>query len=228
MRSFSRLPVLPCCHAEVLPRPPNKRRDDAAAVGTLFHGGAEYRVLSGQWSFDFPEPVAGWLRRMAAIWTPPPGCEAELAVGLADEPQPRYVPVKETEPHVYVAQDGVTPLLTAGRADLVWVEDGVLYVCDIKTGASWLGPPENVPQLQAQGLACLYRVDPNVADAVRVGVYYARLGIFDWSGLLDTTSAWANVRARAKMTTEPRPGSWCLSCYSRKECEANPERKEAA
>lgn len=245
MRSFSKLRVH-CNHMETFPDRPSKARDDAAALGTLFHSLVQYRVLSGKWDFDAPEPVAGWLRRMAEVWTPPDDCETEVACGIADGPL-RYQEVYEVKPHIYLPSvPGVpritaaawdrldddhkrslrNPLITAGRADLVWEEDGVLKVCDIKTGQSYLGPPDRVPQLQGQGLALGLRSCASGWD-VRVGVYYARLGMFDW-GHVHSATWWQDaVRDAALRDTEPRPGVHCLGCWSKRDCGSYPERRAA-
>jgi hypothetical protein len=224
-RSFSKLKQF-CNHMETLPDRPSKARDDAAALGTLFHSMVQLRIMSGAWDFDAPEPVAGWLRRMAEVWTPPDDVETEVACGIADEPL-RYVGVTEPEPHRYAAVDGST-LLTAGRADLVWEANGILHVCDLKSGQSYLGPPDDVRQLRAQGLALWLRGETR-PRAVKVGIYYARLGMFDWARLSENpiNDWYSSVKNAANRSTEPNPGPHCLSCYSRRECSANPERKAA-
>lgn len=126
-RSFSALKAF-CSHPETFTRKPKKRRDDAAALGTEFHLYIQRWVESIAAGKPFhcdgaKEPVRGWIRRMRQTWTPPPGLEAELAVGLEDLPGPKFVEVLEPKPHEYEPADGKTPLLTAGRADLVWVEE---------------------------------------------------------------------------------------------------------
>lgn len=245
MRSFSRLRQY-CSHPEVLPDRPSKARDDAAALGTLFHSLVQLRVMSGAWDFDAPEPVAGWLRRMAEVWEVPDDVETEVACGIADEPL-RYQGVYEVVPHVYIPSSapvippdiwrGLTiegqrqwqaPLLTAGRADLVWEVNGILHVCDLKSGQSYLGPPDDVRQLRAQGLALWLRGETR-PRAVKVGIYYARLGMFDWARLSENpiNDWYSSVKNAANRSTEPNPGPHCLSCYSRRECMANPERKAA-
>lgn len=236
MRTFSKLRAL-CAFPETLDKP-SKRRDDAAALGKLFHKAIEVWAHTDDTShFEaLPEPARGWALRMKQRWTPPEGLEVELAVGLADLPYPEYVPVKEDPPdsHEYSAIDGKTPLLTAGRADLVWVAEGIVHVADIKTGQFYLGDPSKLRQLQAQGLACLLRETLNQPGlhSVKIGVYYARLGMFDWAptlaaGTAEWNAAWLDVLNAAKLPATPRPGAHCLGCWDKKACPANPEAEAA-
>jgi hypothetical protein len=126
MRTFSKLKAF-CSFPDTIPEKPSKRRDDAAAIGTLFHKAIEVWAVTGDASHfeNLDEPVRGWALAMRERWTPPAGIETEVALGLADLPVPRFVEVRETEPgsHEYVPADGKSPLLTAGRADLVWTEE---------------------------------------------------------------------------------------------------------
>lgn len=241
MRTFSKLKAF-CSFPETLPDKPSKRRDDAAALGTLFHSYIEEWVQSGRdgWQFsceDAPEPVATWIRRMRQKWTPPPGVETEVCLGLEDLPFPQHVPVVEEPPrsHKYVAVDGRTPVLTAGRSDLQWVEESILNVADIKTGQFYLGPPARLRQLQAQGFAAFSRafgIAPPEGAGFRVGIYYARTGYFDWSDIIrpgtpEWDQAWRECLDAAKRDQEPHPGAHCLSCYDKAACQANPEREAA-
>lgn len=240
MRTFSALKAL-CAHPELLRRP-SKRRDDAAELGTSFHRYIEEwakALAAGKtWHTDgAPEPIRGWLRRMRQAWTPPPGLEVEVAMGLAvgDDGEPLYTPVREPKPHAYV-KDGACPtdrpLLTAGRADLVEVDGGSLvHVDDIKTGQFYLGDPKKLRQLLAQGIAATLRAD---ADGFVPGIYYARLGMFDrgdgeviWRRSHEWDQAWAWVVEAAQMPATPQPGPWCLSCWEKAECSANPAREAA-
>lgn len=228
MRSFSKLRAF-CSHPETLPDRPSKARDEAAALGTLFHKAVELRVLSGRWPCptDFPDPVCGWVERMTNVWEVPDDLETEVACGLADEPI-RHVVVREREPHVYESVDG-SPLLTAGRADLVWEQNGILNVCDIKTGQSYLGSPNDIPQLQAQCLALSLRESSKPVVPI---VYYARLGMFDrghvWGAdMMERERLVRRVREAAKRGTEPNPGVHCLGCWSKRDCRAYPERRAA-
>lgn len=126
-RSFSSLKAF-CSHPETFERKAKKSRDEAADRGTMFHKYIEMWVLALRQGTVFhcdgaPEPIRTWIRKMRETWTPPAGLETELAVGLADVPVPVFVDVAEPQPHEYAAKDGKTQLLTAGRADLVWVEE---------------------------------------------------------------------------------------------------------
>lgn len=257
MRTLSKLKAL-CAFTEVLDKP-SRARDEAAGHGKSFHtyveGWVEAVAAGRPWHIDGDAGllVRGWLERMRAVWTPPPGIEAELAMGLADAPTPRYVAVDEPAPHEYVPADlCVTPaiwagasdehrrqwqsgLLTAGRADLVELRGEVVYVDDLKTGQYYLGDPKLIRQVLGQGIAATLRAK---ANGFLPGIYYARLGIFDrgdgeviWRGSDEWDQAWAWVVASARMPAEPQPGGWCLSCYSKNDCTAYPARervKEAA
>jgi hypothetical protein len=227
MRTFSKLRAL-CAFPETLPDRPSKRRDDAAETGRLFHRYVETWVndLDGTLRCDdAPGPVRTWLRKLENAWAPREGTECEVALGLA--PDLSFVPVVEDPPgsHVYVPTEEGRPLLTAGRADLLWIADDCLHVCDIKTGQFYLGDPSKLRQLQGQGLAAAARAG---MSRLRVGVYYARLGMFDWSPIAAEGDAlWVQwqreVVEAATMPPAPRPGPWCLSCWSRKDCPNNPE-----
>lgn len=236
MRTFSKLKAF-CSFPDTIPEKPSKRRDDAAAIGALHHKGTEVWVTTGDTSHfeGLPEPVRGWLKLMAQRWTPPEGCETEVALGLEHHPEPRFVDVTETEPdsHVYVAKDGKTPVLTAGRADLLWDQRlSVLSVADIKTGQFYLGDPARLRQVLAQGFAAWSRAGGGWAASgkpmgFRPGIYYARTGHFDWGDSLTagTTAwdeAWRYVLDAAMRDTDPHPGAHCLGCWDKKACPANP------
>jgi hypothetical protein len=135
-------------------------------------------------------------------------------------PTGRYVEVTEPEPHVYVPVDSAAKILTAGRADTTWPDGGLIYVGDLKSGKTHLGRPEDLPQLQMLGLAA---ADKHQADAMVLGIYYARDGVWDWSQpiALDSAKAaamWDQVLLYASLGPEPRPGDWCASCWERKGC----------
>jgi hypothetical protein len=254
---MSRLRAL-CAHPETLERP-SARRDEAAGHGTTFHKYVETWVKALQsgttWHIDGAASplVRGWVEKMMAVWTPPPGIECELAMGLLDRPEPKHIPVNEIEPHVYIpAYLSVTAemwaaasddqhrrwqvgLLTAGRADLVERRGALVNVDDIKTGQSYLGDPKLIRQVLAQGIAATMRAD---AQGFVPGIYYARLGIFDRGdgepilrNSHEWDQCWAWVQAAARMPADPQPGAWCLSCWDKNECSAYPGRaaaKEAA
>lgn len=228
MRSFSRLKAF-CSFPDRIPEKPSKRRDDAAAIGNLLHKAVEVWTATGDSShFEaLPEPVRGWAMRMKSVWTPPEGCETEMAMGLEDFPEPRFVEVLEPQPHEYTPADGKTPLLTAGRADLVWVGAGdpvLARVCDVKSGQFYLGDPGKLRQVLAQGFAA---TDKLRTDGFIPGIYYARTGHFDWGhpivkGTAAWDEAWRVVLEAAKRDTDPHPGAHCLGCWDKKACPSNP------
>lgn len=229
MRSFSRLKAF-CSFPDTIEEKPSKRRDAAAAIGTTFHKYIEMWVTSVRDGTVFHcdgavEPVKGWITMMRQRWTPPAGLMTEVALGLADLPEPEFVAVNEPEPHVYVAKDGKTPLLTAGRADLIWEDDDeAVRVCDIKTGQFYLGDPGKLRQVLAQGFAA---ASLHGAGAFRPGIYYARTGHFDWGqpvtkGSAAWAEAWRVVLEAAKRDTDPHPGAHCLGCWDKKSCPSNP------
>jgi hypothetical protein len=247
MRTFSKLRAL-CAYPETIDRP-SRRRDEAAGFGISYHGHVEQwrdAVVNGRpWDIDgVGEPMRGWLVRMREVWTPTPDLEVEVAMGLADAPAPRYVPVDEPAPHCYVPADlGVTALMwaaapdevrqqwqsgmvTAGRADLLRPVGELVQVDDLKTGQSYLGDPKLIRQLLAQGIAATLRAG---AAGFIPGIYYARLGVFDrgdgepiWRGSDEWDQAWDFVVSAAKMSSDPRPGGWCLSCWEKNDCSAFP------
>ena len=240
MRTFSKLKAF-CAYPESLDRP-SPRRDEAAGHGSLFHLYVQRWVEAVAAGRPFHVDgaagplVRGWLERMREVWTPPPRLEVEVALGLQDIAEPNYVPVVETEPHVYVPADesirGSVRLLTAGRTDLLEAIPGLVYVDDIKTGQFYLGDPKLLRQLLGQGIAATLRAK---ADGFVPGIYYARLGIFDRGdgepilrGTHEWDQAWDWVVAAAKMPATPQPGPWCLSCWEKKDCDAYPGRAEAA
>jgi hypothetical protein len=234
MRTFSSLKN-ECAHPELLKltAPKNYARDKAADKGTLFHSFVE-KAVNGQTFFGkFDEDVNRWAKKLFDQWGPPRGCMSEVAIGLDANGQAHMV--DEPEPHVYVAQNG-SELVTAGRLDLRWYEDEdtTLVVVDLKTGQSYLGDPWEIPQLVAQAVAATKlhnRINGRTIARVKLGVYYARLGIFDYgSGPRDLNTVenlWDSVYHWATMSNEPRPGGWCLSCFEKKQCAAFEEMTAA-
>lgn len=222
-RTFSGLTATPCNHGELLDllHRPSERRTAAADVGTAFHKCAVEWIdatRAGQPFFagDYSPQVLGWLHRMRGAFTVPFGIECELPLGLADvDGEPRYVPVKETEPHVYEPVSADAPaLLTAGRADLVWPSlfRETVRVVDIKTGRDYLGRPDRIVQLLACGFAAALR---GGFLGFRVGVYYARAAAFDWAPTIPVLDrdAWRLVVDAARRDNEPHPGAHCLGCW---------------
>lgn len=235
-RSFSSLKAF-CSHPETFPEKPKKSRDEAADRGTQFHKYIEMWVASLRSGTPFhcdgaAEPVRGWVRKMRSFWTPPKDLETELAVGLSlAAAGPEFVDVVEPEPHEYAPADGETELLTAGRADFVWDQElSYVSVVDMKTGITYLGDPSKVRQILGQGFAVWARAwSRGLRPAgFRPGIYYARLGCFDWGDQLTAGSrawdeAWRWVREAALRDKKAYPGPWCLGCWDKKECKSYPE-----
>jgi hypothetical protein len=204
-----------CGYANVLgaKRKRSKGQREAMGRGTDFH---ECIKLGSQSENPI---VQGWLDVAYRAMKLPDDVELERALGLSRDG--RYVHVDETEPHVYVQSDGGAVMLTAGRADAVWMDAATVYLGDFKTGTSHLGPPEQLPQLAALGFAA---ADLHGAESMRLGIYYARDGQWDWSEVipLDSPKAaelWDMVVACATADESPRPGPHCFSCFERKACE---------
>jgi hypothetical protein len=189
-------------------------------LGSDFHSVVEAWVTGKPFNALAGEPAA-WFRRMQEIWAPPPACRAEVAIGITGEGV--AVQVDEPEPHVYVSRSPGVTLITAGRLDLWWEEDGLDVVCDVKTGRLYLGDPWTIPQLVAQAYAVA--ASPDGPSQIKLGVYYARHGLFDFP--LPRTRAevlemFPQVRAWALAASDPRPGAHCIGCYSATNCPANP------
>jgi hypothetical protein len=221
-------------------KPKSERATAAADKGTLFHSSVELWAKTG----DLPSVVAGllddevrgWLELLAMTWAPGKWMMLENAVGLS--PDGGGVVVDEPQPHVYVARDG-SPLLTAGRADVVEVYwhpgdpsrergygsnaggDGrrVVRVMDWKTGRYPVASPAENLQLTALALAAAAIYD---AQAFVRAIYYARDGYMDADPdpvVLDSdegAAAWEMVERAAKLDDSARPGEWCQPCWERR------------
>lgn len=223
MRTFSALTQAAVCgYPEQLDfeYAPNPRRMEAAATGEEFHSACQAWIAAhqkGEPLFDsgYSPVVRRWLNRLRGAWTPPAGIEVEVPLGLEEVAgEPRFVNVREVEPHVYVPILPGHTLLTAGRADWVWSPptDPVTYVVDVKTNRDRIGDPGRVPQLLAAGFGAALR---SGAQGFRVGVYYARAAAFEWS--TDITvwdlDLWKVVADAARRGTEPNPGAACMGCW---------------
>jgi hypothetical protein len=232
VRTFSALRA-ECSYPELidLAVPKTARRQQALDAGTEFHGAVESWVKGERQAMLESKDARAWLARMERVWSPPSGCRAEVALGL--DVAGKAYEVDEPEPHVYVPRAPGIHLVTAGRLDLLWDdsdEDGVtLHVVDVKTGRTYLGDPWDVPQLVAQAVAAASLRDQR-ADSprwLRLGVYYARLGLFDYGvgrvDLEDVLGRFDDVKRWATQGSDPRPGGWCLGCWSRANCDRNPE-----
>lgn len=206
-----------CAYPNVLSRitPRSDKLQAACDKGTEFH-----RVVKewaeGRNPVTRDDEVRGWLELFEMGFLPPPkDALYEFPMGLG--PLGTYVPVTETEPHVYSAIDG-QPLLTAGRADAVWVHDRIVRVADWKTGAYAVDPPGSNLQLLSLGFAAASMLE---AEAMELAVYYARDGAWVWSDVIPLDSeaaadAWAEVEAAALLDDSPRPGVHCEPCWERR------------
>jgi PD-(D/E)XK nuclease superfamily len=196
------------------------RRDAAADLGTMFHAAVQQWVQTGAPGTVENAEVQGWIDLLASQWAPPPGTRCEVAWGLGHDG--RYVSVDEPEPHIYVSRDG-SPLLTAGRADAVWLSPGgtTLYVVDWKTGRWPVTPAPANLQVNAAGLALGYEADTFMGSGYYVpGIYYARDGVFDWGDPveMDFPDMWPEIKAAALLDETPRPGPHCETCWERCSC----------
>jgi hypothetical protein len=242
VRTFSALRER-CNYPELidLVNPMSKHRQRACDVGTELHRAVENWVRYGTpLERDGADPITSkdarsWFERMASTWAPPKDCKTELALGITDDG--RAVEVDEIMPHEYTSRSASDALITAGRLDLLWVENyGTAVVVDIKTGRSYLGDPWRIPQLVAQAYAVSQWMrehdDYEQVYEVKLGVYYARLGLFDFGdsaeSVSDVRDMFPTVRRWALADNDPKPGAHCLSCYSASNCSFNPAKKEAA
>jgi hypothetical protein len=231
VRTFSGLTqASTCAHPEVLDFQfaPNPRRTEAAATGEQFHLAAAEWIAAhqkGETFFDsgYAPVVRRWLQRLRGVWTPPEGCEVEVALGLEDVGgEPRHVNVHETSPHVYVPILPGHSLLTAGRADVIYHEHDdrpdtlVCRVGDWKTSRDHLGPPERIVQLLAAGIAACLR---GGFVAFVPAIYYVRAASWDvgrpvYLDSPDGDRAWDTVRQAALRGTDSAPGHHCIGCWS--------------
>ncbi len=225
-----------CGHPRQISReqPKSARVQAAADLGTAFHAAVAKWAETGA----LPPPdacggdeVRGWLELLAMQWSPPPRAMLEHAMGLS--PSGRYVDVVEDPPdsHQYVAVDhdaeGPYPLLTAGRADVVWRDGGmepgevlrdIATVLDFKTGRYAVEAPATNLQLAALGFAA---ADMFGSGHMRLGIYYARDGVFEWSDVIEldgdhAAALWADVEDAALLDETPRPGEHCGPCWERR------------
>lgn len=97
----------------------------------------------------------------------------------------------------------------------------VLVHCDFKTGKSM---PDLATSLQLWSGAFALAAKHG-CDAVRLGLYSARDGVFDWypsaTGyvMLDSdeaADAWERVERAALLDEKPRPGAHCEPCWERR------------
>jgi len=217
MRSASAL-YHHCSYPVVLSREvPKKSRQLAAATkGNAFHQAIAAWGMRGELPGD--GAIRTWVEGVASWWTPPTGAMFEFPLGLGRSG--RYVPVREVEPHVYVATAPAEPLLTAGRADVVWLrvegDRRIATVLDWKTGKFPSPSPAENLQLTALALAAASMLQADEFERMLVYVQDMRVDADISPVLLDSDAgadAWAMVERAAKMDESPRPGSHCAECW---------------
>jgi hypothetical protein len=190
----------------------------AADKGTKFGAVMETFVNTGQLPDAKDDTINSWVDNLLHRWRPRPGAVAEVPLGLG--PGPTYVEVKEAKPHVYVPVKPGTPLLTAGRPDVV--HPGTqLEVIDWKSGIYEPEDPNTNLQLWALGISAGLRWH---AHEVRVGLYMVQDCRFVWSDpVVVGSQEWqlrvTDVEEAATVGDKPVPGANCLSCWQRRNCE---------
>lgn len=206
-----------CAHPNVLKREPTPQQQEAIDKGVAFHEAVQrwvtYRVPPVVDDLE----IQGWIDLLASQWSPPPTALTEFPWGLS--PAGDYVAVREPKPHVYEAIDG-SPLLTAGRADIAWLLDAVVYVGDWKCGAWPVAAAHENLQANAAGIAIAKRFG---SRAYVPGIYYAQSGFWDWGepvelGSLEHAQRFADVSYAAMLPETPRPGPQCEACWSKRDC----------
>jgi hypothetical protein len=210
-----------CGHARKLDRERPKSANAQAACdrGTLFHLAVDGWLKTGEFPIVADLEIQGWLDLLACNWVPPVDAVTEIAWGLSLLGD--HIDVVEREPHVYVARDvDVSPLLTAGRADVAWRAEH-LVVVDWKTGKYQATPAAMNLQVNAAGIALARRAG---MGSYQPRVYYARDGFWDDGpvvvfGTPAYERIFADVRAAALLDETARPGEHCRACWSKKVCE---------
>ena len=207
----------------------SKARPRSAYVQGTAEEGTRFGKLVQDWiEGRDPQPPAVlddpwcWFETLRQTWIPLDGVKCEIAMGLS--PDGQYVAVTEPEPHVYVPVDPEAKLATAGRSDLQWWlhnpsdDDGCVFVADLKRSGWRYGAPEQVPQLMALGCAAARKYG---VSEMRLGIYSAKDGTWEWSGRLRVDDVIGEVLEMAALPEDvPLPGPWCGGCYERKGCSA--------
>lgn len=210
-----------CGYANVLSatRPRSAANKQACNLGTAFHRLAEGWIKGQELPVLMTDEMHLWITTLRSRWVPPPSVRTEVLWGLTDGGN--YVHVEETAPHVYASPTGV-PVLTAGRADVCWVDQATdtLICLDWKTGRYPSPPAEFNLQVNAAGLALARRF---FCSAYIPGIYYVRGGDWDMGeavplGSPTAAERFAAVKHAAELDETPRPGEWCGGCWERKLC----------
>jgi hypothetical protein len=215
-----------CAYPNILSRSktPSPDQQEAMARGTRFHVAAEKWIRSGEFTFMEDDlECQGWLDAFVAQFRPSSFVKVEIAWGLGEDGQ--HLMVAEPRPHEYESMGGL-PLITAGRADLMWGEGvrpevrGIqrLYIIDYKTGRWDAEHPSTNLQVNAAGLALGQRF--HAAEYIP-GIYKARDAAFDWGDPVDLASTVAadmfeEVKAAALLPDTPIPGDHCGSCWEQR------------
>lgn len=207
-----------CAYPNVLDRgrTPSPAQQESMDRGTAFHKAVEDWLRTGIYPELEDMELQGWVDGFASQWTPPSWAKLEIAWGLGEDGQ--HLMVEEPEPHRYVARGGMK-LLTAGRADLVYWDQGLpggcLMIVDYKTGKSAVEPPATNLQVNAAGLALMDRFG---AAGYVPGIYAARDAAFEWGDPVAKGSYVAEemleaVRMSALLPETPIVGDHCGSCW---------------
>ncbi len=220
--------------SKVPPRDAAERKREAnkqtsAELGSTFHAAVDAWCKTGVLPVLENLELQGWMDGMATMFQPKEGVETELAWGLTLDGV--YCPVDEPEPHVYVpsrqffGQEPLPPLLTAGRADLIWEDGDLVWCVDVKTGRFPVTPATRNLQVNSAGMALASRVG---ASGYIPAVFYSRDSYFDWGdrvilGTSEHRAMFDEVREAALMDEQPRVGDWCGQCWERKRCPAYKE-----
>lgn len=205
-----------CAYPNLLKTTPTPDQQAAMDRGTAFHAAVERWQQTGAVPEVDDLEMQGWIDLLASQWHPY-GKRLEVAWGIGMDGG--HIMVAEPRPHVYEPMAGGAPLLTAGRADAVWIDgDNVLWCADWKTGVWAVEPAATNLQANAAGLALARRWD---ARAFVPGIYYARDGIFDWGDPVEMGSeaaaeAFAAVKAAAELPPKAIPGDHCASCWEKR------------
>jgi len=209
-----------CAYPNVLSKlvPKSASNKKACDKGSLFHQSVYEWSRHPEWQAapdTLDAEVNGWLKALADQWAPSPEEFFELALGI--DVTGAFVPVEETEPHVYAPQVKLrAPLLTAGRADVAACHAGVVVVRDWKTGRHANMDVRQSLQLTALAFAAasMFSVDAFVRELywTRDGRTYADAEpiALDSEAAAD---AWAMLEKAARLDEKPHPGEHCSQCW---------------
>jgi hypothetical protein len=111
-----------CAHPNILNKTKVVTPDQQVAMdrGTAFHAAAETWLRTGVAPEVEDLEIQGWLDALIAQFPIPAWAKLEIAWGLT--PDMKHAMVAEPQPHKYESMNGAE-LLTAGRADIVWIDE---------------------------------------------------------------------------------------------------------